>query len=313
MLTGCTRPERGRLADTAPYPPSPGHETAAVSWYALPSRSQRAVNNRNNRHVICDTTQENQGGNVHDCTRRPLSAGARSLLRSYLNPHNHLRGGRSAHPEDDTARPACPSKGRSSAHGPARPVTRAVCQGPRPQAPAALCEGAAARKVPRGVQARAPGSGCLPGVSATARPAHIPARPSTAPRAGREWTGTRSPYTPHATRRPRGRPRRGASHWAGKQGSRGPSLTFGPWALTSRFSRPLHPGAGGSRKRSRSSLKPGTVTSGVPAGSPRPPTGASAPNRAHRVCRMDPQICILSVIKYALVFFPDFPLKPLPN
>lgn len=95
--------------------------------------------------------------------------------------------------------------------------------------------------------------------------------------------------------------------------SRGPSLTFGPWTQTSRFSRPLHPGAGGSRKCSRSSFKSGAATPRVPAGSPRPPAGASAPNRAHRVCRVDPQICILSVIKYALVFFPDFPLKPLPN
>lgn len=139
-----------------------------------------------------------------------------------------------------------------------------VCQGPRPQTPAALCEGAAARKVPRGVQARAPGSGCLPGVSATARPGNIPTRPSTAPRAG-SGRGP-GPHTHHT--RPGG-PGAGlaeapATGLGNRADSRGPSLTFGSWALTSRFSRPLHPRAGGSRKRSRSSLKPGTVTPGLP-------------------------------------------------
>lgn len=73
LLTCRTRPERGRLADTATCPLS--NESAAVGWYAFPSRSQRAANNSNNHHLlICDTTQENQGGNVHDCTRRLFGA-----------------------------------------------------------------------------------------------------------------------------------------------------------------------------------------------------------------------------------------------
>lgn len=147
-----------------------------------------------------------------------LAPALRGLLRSYLNPA-----------QPSTSWEECSPRGRH--HALRVPVKRprfsprphalrdpeSVCQGSRPQALAALREGAAARKVPRGVQTGAPGSGCLPGMRCHRATGKRPSPAEYSP-AGPGVDGDPIPYPPHATRRPRDRPRGGASHWWGNSG-----------------------------------------------------------------------------------------------